>query len=189
MVDYWPPSAQSIFARSETNNYLNNIIRQNCHQLAQIYIENHHGTSGLDQEEIAEREMRLAVLRFLLFQNEVMENDDFVYGKVIINHLVDIGYEEISLRKLANLVISPLRDSGVIISSGSRGYRIPTTVDDIIEFAKTTSEKVVPMIIRLGRARDQICVASDGQLDIVEESGNHIVNEFIRVQREPSTGG
>jgi len=178
-VDHWPPSPESIFPKTEIGSYLNNLVRQQCYQLVQQYISTNQMTGSLNEEEAAEMEIRLAVLRFLLYENDVIESGQFIYAKRIIAFLKKMNYGEITPRKLASLVISPLRDSGVIISSGNKGYRIPTNVDDLIEFARTTGEKVVPMVARLGRARDQIYLASNKQLNIIDEAGWPIMNNFV----------
>jgi hypothetical protein len=123
--------------------------------------------------------MRIETIRFLLFQNEFLENDEFMMSHQIITHLSSLGFENMTPRKLAAMVIAPLRDSGVIISSSSKGYRIPTTVFDIVEFAKTTGEKILPMLGRLGNAKNQLYMASNKSLDIIEESGFPEMNKLI----------
>lgn len=183
-VDHWPPSPQSIFAQTDINSYLNNVVRQQCYQLVQGYIADHIDTSRLNDEDANEMELRLAALRYLLYQNDVLDNNDFIYAKRIIAYLKDIDLGELTPRRFAGSVISPLRDSGVIIASGSKGYRIPTTVEDIIEFARTTGDKVVPMIARLGKARDQILLASNRSLNIVDNAGYEVINNFIESLRE-----
>lgn len=183
-IDHWPPSRHSIFAQNDTEGYLNNVVRQQCYQLVQAYISSNHDTSRLNDEDAAEMELRLAALNFLLHQNDIIDNDDFIYSKTIIAHLKERNFGELTPRKLASLVISPLRDKGVIIASGSKGYRIPTTVSDIIEFARTTGDKVIPMIARLGTARDQILAASSKSLNIVDASGYEVINRFIETLRE-----
>lgn len=183
-VDNWPPSPHSIFAKTDVESYLNNVVRQQCYQLVQQYIADNVDTTKLNEDDAAEMELRLAALRYLLYQNDVLENDEFIYAKRIISYLKSINQGELTPRRFASSVISPLRDRGVIIASGTKGYRIPTTVQDIIEFARTTGEKVVPMVARLGIARDQILLASNKSLDIVAESGFEIMNSFIEIQRE-----
>lgn len=185
-VDHWPPSPQSIFAKTDIDSYLNNVVRQQCYQLVQRYISDHLDMAKLNEEDAIEMELRLAALRYLLYQNDVLDNDDFIYAKRIVAYLKEINLGELTPRRFAGSVISPLRDSGVIIASGSRGYRIPTTVQDIIEFARTTGEKVVPMVARLGMARDQILLASNQSLNIVDAADYGVINHFIESLRESS---
>jgi len=183
-VDFWPPSANSILGKSDSDSYLNNLVRQQCYWLVQQYLSTNQNTGSLNEEEAIEMEARLAALRFLLYENEVLENDQFVYSQKIIGYLKSLNYGEFTPRKLAGNIISPLRDSGVIISSGNKGYRIPTNVSDIVEFARTTGDKIIPMLSRLGKARDHILLASNKSLNIIDESGYSILNQFVDQLKE-----
>lgn len=184
-IDYWPPSTHAIFPQTETQSYLNNLVRQYCYNQIHLYIHEHQDNDSLDSDEKAEESMRIETIRFLLFQNEFLENDEFLMSHQIITHLESLGYENMRPRKLAAMVIAPLRDHGIIISSSSKGYRVPTTVADIVEFAKTTGEKVLPMLLRLGNARNQLFLASDKSLDIIAESGHLKLNNLIEAINQP----
>lgn len=178
-IDHWPPSTQSIFPTSEDKSHLNSIVRQYCYNQIHIYMSDNQDKANLDDEEKAEEAMRIETIRYLLHKNEYLDNNEFLYSHQIIDHLESMGFEKLTPRKLAAIVIAPLRDHGVIISSGSKGYRLPTTVNNIIEFAKTTGDKVMPMLQRIGYAKKQLYMASNQTLDIIEEAGYHDMNKLI----------
>lgn len=180
-IDHWPPSTNSIFPPTEDKSHLNSVVRQYCYNQIHIYILKNQDKSDLDEEEKAEEAMRIETIRFLLHKNEFLADNEFLYSHEIIEHLQSNGFEKMTPRKLAAIVIAPLRDNGVIISSGSKGYRVPTTVRDIVEFAKTTGEKVLPMLTRLGMAKKQLYLVSNKSLDIVEEAGYPLMNKLIEI--------
>jgi len=73
-------------------------------------------------------------------------------------------------RYIRQHVVAPLRDTGVLIASSNKGYKIPTTERNCTEFIERISGSVLPMIGRVCRFRDRLFMASKGDLDVLENS-------------------
>ena len=62
-----------------------------------------------------------------------------------------------------------MRDASVIIASGPKGYKIPTSVSDLRQFVAHAQSIVPRMLFRLKTARDELRLASSGDLDILAD--------------------
>jgi hypothetical protein len=86
----------------------------------------------------------------------------------IKSHLADRGFGDLSDQKIKSSGIAKLRDSDVIITSASKGYKIPQTRADINDFLGMTSGQVVPQLERIKKARDVYMLSSRGEYDILK---------------------
>lgn len=77
--------------------------------------------------------------------------------------------ESITDHRFRSAVVAKLRDADVIISSCNRGYRLPTCVDDVVEFASFANSLIPPMVVRIGRARRGIREATFGRVDMLAD--------------------
>jgi hypothetical protein len=64
-------------------------------------------------------------------------------------------------------VIAPMRDAGVLIASSSRGYKIPCTIRDVVDFVERTNAVVHPMLNRIARARNEVLFLTNGRVDVL----------------------
>lgn len=74
---------------------------------------------------------------------------------------------ELDGQALRNKIVGPLRDSGLLIASSSKGYRLPSTVKDIRRYVDLCSSQIPPALARVRRAREIIRSSTVGELDIL----------------------
>ena len=148
-IEFWPPSHESFYSDTHNPDHLDKIIRNYCYTQAQIYIETNTPKSMESTEDGLEERLRVEILKFLLLNNEIFDDEKFAYSDKIIRHLKTKGIENLNRRRLAAQGISILRRRNVIISSGKYGYKLPTKLSDIEEFVSTSHEKIVPMLERI----------------------------------------
>lgn len=188
LFQVWPPEYNHYSLDISGDNVDDEIIRSYCLRQVVDFQRSNQQRIFENSKDAADTALRMDVIDFLYNQCVAHENEDFITAKKIIVYLKNIGYEKIGNRKLSNTVFSHLRDHGVIISSGNKGYKIPTSVKDILEYVITTDEKTIPMIRRLHHAREQIALASKGTLDIINIAQKETLDKLAKLLNEIDTG-
>jgi len=138
-------------------------IRQHCINSVEMYLEENPITETSDENEIA----RSLVLKYLLFTEKFGDQHEFVTTSAILEHLEQTARIQMSEHKFRSVVISKLRDTGVIIASGTSGYKIPVCESDIRSFVAHANTIILPMMDRLARARTDLKMHSKNELDIL----------------------
>jgi len=188
LFQVWPPEYNHYSLDISGDNVEDEIVRSFCLRQVVNFQRDNQQRAHENSKDAADTALRLDVIDFLYNQCVAYENEDFITAKKIVVFLKNIGYEKIGNRKLSNIVFSYLRDHGVIVSSGNKGYKIPTSVKDILEYVIATDEKTIPMIRRLHHAREQIALASKGTLDIISIAQKDTLNKLAHLLNEIDTG-
>ena len=105
-------------------------------------------------------------LKLMLLLQRVYHRSRFVSTGEIFRHLNVNRNGEIKEEYFRSKVIGNLRDKGVIIASGRKGYKIPENKNDLDAFVKHGSRIILPMINRLLEARNAIKLATKNDLDL-----------------------
>ncbi len=130
---------------------------------AQRFIEKY------SKSEDFETRLKVATLRHLLFVVHDIDAKKYVSAKELIRLLSEYKGGKITPNFFYRKVIASLRDDGIIIASCSKGYKIPISHHDIIDYTNSTVGIVGPMLSRLGRCRSLILGCTDGELDILDD--------------------
>ena len=77
------------------------------------------------------------------------------------------GFSNINEQAIRSAIIAPLRDKGVLISSCSKGYKIPRAHSDLLDFIHRVDSQVVPLLDRLNKARNSYLMGSRGEFDLL----------------------
>lgn len=131
-------------------------------KLARDYIANNAKNDAEDKK------CQIEVLRYLLYYVTEINPTDYVYSDELCDHLTKTINKKITRDYLFRHVIAPLRDSKVILSSCSKGYKIPISVDDVLNYMNQTSNIIGPMIQRMGLCRNLIKHSTDNHLDMFD---------------------
>lgn len=121
-----------------------------------------------ERNEDYEKRMQVAFLKYLLFQVYNVSAEKFVSSSEIISILTEYANSHVRKDFLYRRIIAQLRDAGVIIASCTRGYKIPTSIEDITIYLNQTNSLVSPMLHRVEICRNLIFQQTDRQLDILE---------------------
>jgi hypothetical protein len=177
-LDEWPTRFQSYYEPDITSDSFNNLILEHSLSSAEIFIENNESQNDEDIK------LQVAVARFLVFSNRWIDNTVFIATKKINDHLFDLGFGDVNELRLRSKVIAKLRDNNVIIASSNKGYKIPSSFEDMEIFVETVNSKIKPLLQRLGKARSNLYLASKGEVDILKgEKYPHLV-EFMEALGE-----
>jgi hypothetical protein len=76
-------------------------------------------------------------------------------------------------------VIAPLRDQGLLLTSSSTGYKLPTCPDDLATFVNHAETVCIPMLQRAGAACRAVKLATQGQVDVLALPDKSTVRALI----------
>lgn len=88
--------------------------------------------------------------------------------------------EPLAEQRLRTSLVAVMRDRGVLIASRrAGGYKLPIGLADMVEFVNTQSEKVIPMLSRLRKARQVVVRATRNQVDILGSDEFAILRDVL----------
>lgn len=172
-INLWPHDYRHFlynYELMETDTNYDKIIIKQAVNLAYQYIERHRKTEDEDEK------IRIDFLKFLLFN--LKENpDEYVYTEEILDNLNAIRVNKIKQHYFRSNIVSKLRDQGLLIASSNKGYKLPICLNDLYDFVNLSSLNIYPMIQRIGKCRDQILLATNNEIDILEKA------EYVYLKR------
>ena len=105
----------------------------------------------------------------MLFYFRNIEPDKYIPTKELMNRVKMESQNKIAMQKFRSDIIAKMRDDGVLIASSSKGYKIPMNVNDIYDFVNRSNSVVAPLISRVLSARQQILLATQNHVDILDQ--------------------
>ncbi|MDN3016439.1 hypothetical protein PH210_09515 [Paenibacillus sp. BSR1-1] len=163
--------------KSDRQNFKHDeIIIKQAVNLAYKYIEKHRKSEEEDEK------LRIDFLKFLLFN--LKENpDEYVYTEEILENLNAIRDIKMNPHNFRSNIVSKLRDSGLLIASSNKGYKLPVSLNDLYDFVNLSSLTIHPMIQRISKCRDQILLATNNEIDILEQKEYEYLKKIIEMQK------
>ncbi|QCI10579.1 DUF3800 domain-containing protein [Pseudomonas putida] len=160
----WPPKFNSLLAPPmDESSYADYQVHQEALRQAELFVEK----AGQHPDE--DERLQVSILDYLRFQSEFVTKD-YIPTAAILAHLGDKGFGDLSEQRVRSSGIAKLRDADVIITSTSKGYKIPQTRADINDFLEMASGVVVPLLERVKKAREVYKLSSRGEYDIIKVS-------------------
>ena len=163
-IETWPLDLNYIRGNlgEEVGQY-DDYVRELSLERVRGFMEEKH-----DSKEDKDR-LRADVLEFLLSRQMFSESDQRIFAGEIVGHLRTIGYQDIDENQLRYDVIGPLRNLGILISSGRKGYKIALSEKDIREYVEYGQSYVLPILSRLKTAALSVKSTTNGKLDILAD--------------------
>jgi hypothetical protein len=149
-----------------------------CYRKAKYFIETHNNT---DDDEVKQQ---IAVLNYLLFRFMNKSPRKYIPTQELINQLVYLGYDKLSLQTFRNRIIAKLRDNEVIISSSSSGYKIPSTEKELYDFVNHGKSIIMPMLARLKTCNDVIRMGTNGEINLFEKAEYHSLAKMFETDEQ-----
>jgi hypothetical protein len=154
-VDTWPPLSlpdPGLFPEEVGFSPHDELIRRHCLRQVELFLSRNDSYSRSDDQLRAQTEL----LRFLLFKVRFVNSAAFFSTGEIIDHLASNVGLHITEHAIRSTVIGPLRDGGIVLASGSDGYKIPVCEADINSFLAHADSIIPPMLTRICRARREL---------------------------------
>ena len=172
----WPFGYEKYLYEYEKHNGdgYDSIIYKNSIRLATTYINQNEKVEDFEIKE------RVIVVKYLLTMLLIKKNSKYVSSKELVHNLKFFTKKEYTSHYFKTRIIAKLRDAGVLISSSSKGYKIPESKNDIYDFVNQTNQMITPMIHRLNKARTRIMIATNNELDILDKKEYRILRELVK---------
>ncbi|WP_288707609.1 DUF3800 domain-containing protein [uncultured Alistipes sp.] len=159
-IKYFPNNYEPYIYNATDVEGFDELIASTAINLALHFINDNHNTSD---ENIIEQ---VKCLEYLVFYFRYIDPTRYVSTQELISKNLK---KKTSQQYFRSNIIAKLRDSGVIISSSSLGYKMPMNKKDIYDFVNHSSSIINPMIERLRKARNTILQVSRNKIDILAE--------------------
>lgn len=167
LIRFFPRSYQEMVDAEKLNKNINNhTVATICYRKAEEFINKNALNEDIDVKK------QVFVLKYLLFRFINNSYRTYISTKELQNALEGFGYEKTSVQVFRARVIAKLRDAGVIIASSPQGLKIPSKVEEVIEFVEHTKSMLLPMLARLKRCCTTINAGSAGDISILDLKGN-----------------
>lgn len=153
--------------QSDLNPEYSPEIADICYRKARRFIELNRNAEDLEIKQ------QVAVLNYLLFRFMNKSPRKYIPTGELINQLVYLGYEKMSMQVFRNKIIAKLRDNEVIISSSTSGYKIPSTEKELYDFVNHGKSIIMPMLSRLKICNDVIRMGTEGKINLFERAEYH----------------
>lgn len=171
-IQEWP-TKYPFHPELKSTNEFDSLIYKHALNQAEVFLA--ENTDAYQDEKI----LQIATLNHLVFISKFDPSRDYVSTFDIIKHLKERGFETISEQAIRSKIIAKLRDEGVLISSCTKGYKIPRSYQDLKDFVERVDGLVRPLIDRLGIARRSFMVASQGKVDLLSGAGFPELTAFV----------
>ena len=79
-------------------------------------------------------------------------------------------------------IIAPLRDSGILIATSKKGYKIPIRESEILSFINQSSSVIKPMVERIKICRDSVLKATHNKVDVLNNDEYKYLKEIINIE-------
>lgn len=164
-MEYWPPRLLPFPTPTPklSSSPFDAVIKDHCIRQAILFLDRQELDSSIDEKGRAQME----ALKLLLFKVQFGAEREFVPTREIIRYLRSNCGIELSAHQIRSAVVSQLRDANVVIASGPKGYKLPVSESDILEFVMHAQSIIPPMLSRLARARDGLLMVSFKEFDLL----------------------
>jgi hypothetical protein len=181
IIDEWPPRYADHAEDARDGTEHDAVVRRVALDAASVFILDNQERPDLDTH------FQLLVLKYLL-SNAKYGDGGYISGDEILEHLATQGFGDMSAHQLKSSVISRLRDSNVLISSSNKGYKIPLTHRDFMDFVELVDGQTLPLLERLGRACRSLYDASLGEVDALGNPRFERLRRIIEsIEHQPKT--
>lgn len=163
-IDEWPITfTKNITKPTTASREVDEIIKSTSINKAHNFLK----INERNFDELVQQQCH--ALEYLVVNAIFNDEEGFILTDDIVNYLQKSGFSKVTKQSFRSSVIAKLRDSDVIISSSGKGYKIPTTYKDMITFAELVDDHALPLLSRLSRAREAINIATQGEIDFLDQ--------------------
>lgn len=149
-------------------------IATTCYRRAVSFVQSNENSMDEDIK------MQVITIKYLLFRFTNNKLRKFISTHELKSNLSDRGFGKIDNMKFRAKVIGKLRDADVIISSNSKGYKIPATKAELFDYVNLEQSIVVPIISRLTKCRNLLFEGTEGNFDLFDKEEYNLLRKLIQ---------
>ncbi|MGM0842804.1 MAG: DUF3800 domain-containing protein [Bacillota bacterium] len=177
-LEYWPRDYRNFWfdKNNETNTQFDEVILKQAVNLAYQYIDECDNIEDLDEKD------RIDFLKFLLFKTH-QNPDEYIFTHEILDNLNATRNQKMNEHSFRSNIVSKLRDRGLLIASSNKGYKLPTCLENLYDFVNMASLNIHPMIQRITKCRNQILLATNNEIDILDKTEYEDIRRFVEFSK------
>lgn len=122
---------------------------------------------------------QVSCLGYLLFHFRHINPTRYITSFELMEHIRARTGKKGTLHYFQTKVIAQLRDAGVLIASSPRGYKLPASEADLYDFVSHSNTIISPMLSRIKRFRDQVHIATGGELDMLAQEQFALIRKVV----------
>jgi len=161
-INHWPIEdihKYPFFLENDSNDELLHIVQMIINEIIS-FLE-------IDSEDLLYI-YRCKTIKYLLMEFIYGDHRRYISADEIISHINTISESEINKTFFRSNIIASIRDYGIIIASSHSGYKIPSSMQDIMDYIDHNKSIIFPMIKRLINCQKAINVSTDGRVNILD---------------------
>lgn len=147
-----------------------------CYRRALRFIQSNEGNLNEDVK------MQVITLKYLLFRFTNNKLRKFISTKELKSNLASHGFGQIDTLRFRTSIIGKLRDADVIISSNSKGYKIPATKAELFDYVNLEQNIIVLIITRFVKCRKLLFERTEESFDLFKKGGIQITAKIHRIK-------
>jgi hypothetical protein len=162
-INHFPNQNRSVEDVSSSDHLFDARVSQIALRSAHSFLETRQNTEQTHLDQIN-------FIKLLLLYHTTYSKKGFVSTKELMNHLNAGRDNKISEQYFRTQIVGKVRDLGVLVasnSSGDKGYKLPTYVDDLYKFIKHSNSIIMPMLKRIKKAKDTMSLATNNELNLL----------------------
>lgn len=162
-IKEWPENTQNTYI--DTSNITDNknpvIIELSLSLINKFINDNESKRNPIISDQVH-------FIKYLQYHYKYVSSATYISTKEIIYHLQKTSKRKVDVYYFRTQIVGALRDNDVLIASSKKGYKIPSTLEDIYLFLNHDNSIIQPMLRRIKSFRDRLLLASKNELDILD---------------------
>jgi hypothetical protein len=173
-IKHWPTQYKPYTYEAKDFDGFDPIISELGLNLAQQFVDSNIESNNpviLDQ---------ITLLKYLIFYFKNLNPTNYISTFELIRRITKIRLNSsLSIHYFRSKIIAPLRDKGVIISSCTKGYKLPSCEKDIYVFLNHSNSIISPMISRIQKVHESVLLATHNKVNILDKPGYENLKQLI----------
>lgn len=163
-ISHYPSYEVSLQANDDSEVHFDSRIAETSLSAALNFVKKKRISDQTDKDQVN-------LVRLLMLYQSSYKGRSFISTKELINHLQAGRDKEISEQYFRTKIIAKVRDAGVLIASNSsgarKGYKLPSSANDLYKFINHSNSVVIPMLKRVKSVMEIIKLATGNELDLL----------------------
>jgi hypothetical protein len=175
-IEPFPPvyTPYVVPVKEGSENQFDQIVEKTALLKATLFVKEHENSGNSKKQD------QVQCIKLLL-NHHFFHPKNFFSTNKLLRDLNEVRAEKLEEHELRTSIIAKLREDKVLIVSRTKGgYKIPSSVNDMLNFVNLASSQIVPLLRRVKLARKLLFSATDGKLDILDRDEHEVLREAMK---------
>ncbi len=173
-IKHWPVSFKPYTYKPNDFLDFNPTIAELSQNLAHQFIDKNQDSLDIIVQD------QITCLKYLLFYFKHINPTIYTPTYELVNRITKVRMNHsISIHYFRSQIIAKLRDNGILISSCSKGYKLPSNEKDLYDFLNHSNSIISPMISRIRKVQDAVLLATQKEVDLLSKPEYENIRKLI----------